>query len=698
MSLATPQDYDTTSFRSPAELHIDYERDLNPEQYAAVIAPPGPALVLAGAGAGKTRTLIYRVAYLLEQGIPADRILLLTFTNKAAKEMMRRVSELLDGAGQALWGGTFHSVGNRLLRRHADALGYYPDFSILDSDDAKHLIGVCLTESDLKKTDKHFPKTEVLASIFSLGINTCAPIHKVLEKRFPHFIHFEKEIKELHEMYQERKKASNAMDYDDLLDLWLKLLQSRKDLCERYQRQFQFILVDEYQDTNQIQGDVVDLLGSRHHNIMAVGDDSQSIYSWRGANFRNILDFPNKHPGTKIYKIEKNYRSTPEILQLANQAISANTNQFPKELAAVRKSGAKPVLVKCEDAFQQAQFVADRIRELREQGVSMSEVAVLYRAHFHAMELQMEFVRQHIPMAITSGVRFFEQAHIKDVVAWLKLVANPRDEMAFKRILQQLPGVGPKAADKLWHAFQSTVVPKKPDGRVPEALPAQKNKQRPKVEGTIPVEDLSPMAQRVANCASEMPKKAQSLWPAIAGTLVDLADPRICSTPGVMIEHVLNSGYAEYLKVTYENSELRMEDVRQLIEFSGKYSDLSEFLAELSLQTNVEAQENTQKVDDNDKVRLSTIHQAKGLEYHAVFVIMLCDGLFPSGKSQESPDMEEEERRLFYVAITRARNELYLCYPQFRQSGGWQDGYQLPSRFLSEIKGKNLDKWSSEKD
>jgi DNA helicase-2/ATP-dependent DNA helicase PcrA len=691
------QDYEITSFRAPVELHIDYERDLNPEQYAAVTATPGPALVLAGAGAGKTRTLIYRVAYLLEQGIPAERILLLTFTNKAAREMMRRVSELLEGGGQAIWGGTFHSVGNRLLRRHADALGYHPDFSILDSDDAKHLIGACLTESDLKKADKHFPKTEVLASIFSLGINTCVPVQNVLEKRFPYFCQYGEEIKKLHHLYQERKKASNAMDYDDLLDLWLKLLQSRKDLCERYQRQFQFILVDEYQDTNQIQGEIVDLLGARHHNIMAVGDDSQSIYSWRGANFRNILDFPNKHPGSKMYKIEKNYRSTPEILELANQAISANVNQFPKELAAVRKSGAKPVLVKCEDAFQQAQFVARRILELRASGVPLGEIAVLYRAHFHAMELQMEFVRQQIPMAITSGVRFFEQAHIKDVVAWLKLVANPRDELAFKRILQQLPGVGPKAADKLWHCFQTSVVSKPLEIGTAGAQPAVKDNGARNAKDAAPAKDLSPMAQRVANCASAIPKKAQSEWLAIATTLLELANPEICRTPGVMIEKVLDSGYTDYLKVTFENSELRLEDIRQLIEFSRKYCNLSEFLAELSLQTNVEAQENTQKVEEKDKVRLSTIHQAKGLEYHAVFVIMLCDGMFPSAKSQESPELEEEERRLFYVAITRARNELYLCYPEFRESRGYQDGFQLPSRFLSEIRGKNLEKWSPEK-
>jgi len=689
-----PEDYEITSFRTPVELHIDYERDLNPDKYAAVTATPGPALVLAGAGSGKTRTLIYRVAWLLEQGIPADRILLLTFTNKAAKEMMRRVSELLEGGGQAIWGGTFHSVGNRLLRRHADALGFHPDFSILDSDDAKHLIGVCLTESDLKKGDKHFPKTELLASIFSLGINTCVPIQKVLEKRFPHFSRYEEEIEKLHALYQERKKASNAMDYDDLLDLWLKLLQSRKDLCERYQRQFQFILVDEYQDTNKIQGDVVDLLGARHHNIMAVGDDSQSIYSWRGANFRNILDFPDKHPGSKTFKIEKNYRSTPEILQLANLAIAANINQFPKELAAVRKSGAKPVLVNCEDTFQQAQFVAHRVLELREKGVALGEMAVLYRAHFHAMELQMEFARQGIPTAVTSGVRFFEQAHIKDVVAWLKLVANPQDELAFKRILQQLPGVGPKAADKLWQYFQLPVVSKPLKTGGDEALPPARGKGRGKKNEAGAALGPSPMAQRVAQCASAIPKKAQSGWLEIAATLIDLAGPAMCDAPSAMIKHVLDSGYSDYLKVTFENSEFRMEDIEQMAEFSKKYANLTDFLAELSLQTNVEAQESAQKVDEKDKVRLSTIHQAKGLEYDAVFVIMLCDGLFPSAKSQESPEQEEEERRLFYVAITRARNELYLCYPQFRQSGGWQDGYQMPSRFLSEIKGKNLEKWS----
>ena len=452
------REYVLEPFHSAVHLQIDYARELNAQQLAAVTAPPGPALVIAGAGSGKTRTLTYRVAYLLEQGIPADRILLLTFTNKAAGEMMRRVADLLGQELPSLWGGTFHSIGARILRSHADLLGYRRDFTILDRDDAKDLIKACIADAGIETKGTHFPKPEVLNEIFSLAANTHRTTDDILESQYDYFSQFAAQIADLAQRYIKRKHATNAMDFDDLLALWLKLLQEHADVREHYQRRFQFILVDEYQDTNKLQSDLVDLLAARHHNVTVVGDDAQSIYAWRGANFANILEFPKRYPGAKVFKIETNYRSTPEILKVANAAIGANRNQFTKQLAPARKSGLKPALVACMDAAQQSAFIAQRVLELRDEGTSPNQIAVLYRSHFHALELQLELTKRNIPFSITSGIRFFEQAHIKDATAYLKLVVNPQDEIAFKRLVQLLPGIAAKGADKLWKSFSAKLV------------------------------------------------------------------------------------------------------------------------------------------------------------------------------------------------------------------------------------------------
>src|SRR5258705_1398284 len=358
------RDYVLQPFRPAADFQIDYAGELNQQQHAAVTAPPGPSLVLAGAGAGKTGTLIYRVAYLLEQGIPADRILLLTFTNKAAKEMMRRVSDLLGHELAALWGGTFHSIGNRVLRQHATLLGYQRDFTIMDREDAKHLINTCVAESEIDVKATRFPKADVLDDIFSLAVNTHKSIPDILAEQYDYFTHLAEQVADMQKRYAARKRATNAMDFDDLLALWLKLLQDHEEVREHYQRRFQFILVDEYQDTNKLQSDLIDLLAARHHNVTVVGDDAQSIYAWRGANFANILEFPKRYPGAKVFKIETNYRSTPEILAVANAAITANVNQFTKTLTPSRKSGLKPALVACTDAAQQSAFIAQRDVEL----------------------------------------------------------------------------------------------------------------------------------------------------------------------------------------------------------------------------------------------------------------------------------------------------------------------------------------------
>ncbi len=700
------REYVLQPFRAPVHLQIDYARELNEQQYAAVTAPPGPSLVIAGAGSGKTRTLTYRVAWLLEQGIPPERVLLLTFTNKAAKEMMRRVADLLGQELASLWGGTFHSIGNRILRQHAPLLGYQRDFTIMDREDAKHLITTCVAESEVDVKATRFPKAEVLGDIFSLAVNTHRTIAELLRHQYGYFEQLAAQIADIQQRYAARKRATNAMDFDDLLALWLRLMQDQVEVRETYQRRFQFILVDEYQDTNKLQSDLIDLLAARHQNVMVVGDDAQSIYAWRGANFQNILKFPERYPAAKVYKIETNYRSTPDILRVANAAITANVHQFAKELAPARTPGTKPVSVVCHDAAEQAAFVAQRVLELREEGGDLNKMAVLYRSHFHALELQLELTRRNIPFSITSGIRFFEQAHIKDVTAYVKLVNNPRDELAFKRLVQLLPGIGGKGAEKLWKAFAEGNP--KSEGRNPKesrepkseekaaALPvaveqppgpqhATRNTQQP---------PLSAIAVRLQACARAVAKKAAVAWAQLVATMAQLEAEEVRNSASKMISLVIEAGYEEYLEDNYANYRSRLEDLEQLAVFARQFPTVEDFLTQLALLTNLEAEDEQPARTDDERLRLSTIHQAKGLEFDVVFVIMLCDGLFPSERSLETDEGAEEERRLLYVAITRARNELYLSYPLVRAGyGGSGDMMQRPSRFLGEIPDELVEQW-----
>ncbi len=657
------REYVLQPYRESIALQIDYEAELNDAQRAAVTALPGPALVIAGAGSGKTRTLTYRVAYLLEQGVPADRILLLTFTNKAAKEMMGRVTDLIGQDMSELWGGTFHSIGHRVLRRHAETLGFNRSFTIQDREDAKGLVNACIAEAEIDVKATRFPKPDVVGDIGSLALNKQQSVREVIEERYPWFEPLAAQIEDVLTRYTARKQAQGLMDFDDLLVLWLKLLKEHEDVRELYQKRFQFVLVDEYQDTNQLQAELIDLLGERYKNVMVVGDDSQSIYSWRGANYENIIEFPKRYPKAQVYKIETNYRSTPEILQLANAAIAANTRQFAKELAASRGPGEKPVVAVCSAADEQAAFVAQRALELREEGIELNDMAVLYRSHFHALEMQLELTRRNIPFSITSGIRFFEQAHIKDVTSYLKWLANPRDEQAFKRLALMLPGVGGKTAMKLWSQFLAAHA------------------------------DTTPMAKTLQHCAA-VPKKAKVPWAQFSATVSQLETEPVAGDAGKMIELIVEAGYDAYVEANYDKAPQRLDDIEQLGVFARQYETLETFLAELTLLTNVEAEQDRAEEDD-EKIRLSTIHQAKGLEFKVVFVVMLCDGMFPSNRSLDSLDGEEEERRLFYVAITRAQDELYLSYPMIRTvaGGSSDDMIQQPSRFLNELPGDLVDEW-----
>ncbi len=665
-------------------IHIDYAGELNQQQLAAVTASPGPLLVIAGAGSGKTRTLTYRVAYLLENGIDPRNILLLTFTNKAAREMLGRVANLLPFDASGLWGGTFHSIGNRILRRHGSALGYSSGFSIMDREDQKDLIDAVVASAGIDPKEIRFPKGDVLAEIFSFVVNTENPVEELLAEKFPYFLPLLEKIQDVRERYEKKKKATNSMDFDDLLQKTLSLFQQNERIAEIYRRQFRFILVDEYQDTNKIQADLVDLLARDHHNVMVVGDDAQSIYSWRGANFQNILEFPKRYPDAQVFKIEMNYRSVPEILEVANATIAANVHQFRKHLSATRESKAlKPALVALNDSGEQAQFVAQRILELRDEGVDLNEIAVLYRAHYHAVELQLELSRRGIPYQITSGIRFFEQAHIKDVTSFVRFVANPRDEVAFKRMVKLLPGIGNRTAENLWQRWAADVVAASAeDGPEKESTAADVDASR--TTGYSFGERLSAM---------NVPAKSKKPWEQLAHTLDEIAPAGQPNMPSEMITSVVEAIYDDYAKSNFTNYELRREDLNQLAIFARQFKDLHEFLSQLALISNVDAEAATTQASDKESVNLSSVHQAKGLEFHTVFVIWLTDGMFPSNRSLDTRDALEEERRLFYVAITRARDELYLAYPQMRLSGGYGDVFQRPSRFLQEIPNNLVEDW-----
>ena len=672
--------------RAPASreggIHIDYAAELNQQQLAAVTAPPGPLLVIAGAGSGKTRTLTYRVAYLLENGIDPRNILLLTFTNKAAREMLGRVVNLLPVDASGLWGGTFHSIGNRILRRHGSALGYSSGFTIMDREDQKDLIEAVVASAGIDPKEIRFPKGDVLAEIFSFVVNTENPLEELLAEKFPYFLPLLEKIQDVRERYEKKKKATNSMDFDDLLQKTLSLFQQHERIAEIYRRQFQFVLVDEYQDTNKIQADLVDLLARDHHNVMVVGDDAQSIYSWRGANFQNILEFPRRYPNAQVFKIEMNYRSVPEILEVANAAIAANVHQFRKRLSATRESKAlRPALVALNDSGEQAQFVAQRILELRDEGVDLNEIAVLYRAHYHAVELQLELSRRGIPYQITSGIRFFEQAHIKDATSFIRFVANPRDEVAFKRMVKLLPGIGNRTAENLWQRWATDVVAAAGAEGGPETDPDAAGVGAPGYS----------FGERLM--AMNVPGKSKKGWEQFAHTLDEIAPAGQPNTPSEMITSVVEAIYDDYAKANFTNYELRREDLNQLAIFARQFKDVHEFLSQLALISNVDAEAAAIQAGDKESVNLSSVHQAKGLEFHTVFVIWLTDGMFPSNRSLDTREALEEERRLFYVAITRARDELYLAYPQMRLSGGYGDVFQRPSRFLQEIPNDLVEDW-----
>lgn len=626
---------------------IDFAAELNSEQLAVVQNGDGPCLVLAGAGSGKTRTITYRVAYLLEKGVKPEHILLVTFTNKAAEEMKERVKKLVGAEHGVLpWSGTFHHIGYRILRQYSPLLGYRERFTVLDSDDSQSLIKLCSKETAATAVGKRFPSANVISSIISYARNAELPIRTVIEDRFYQHTPHTEAIEHIATEYAERKKAASAMDFDDLLANWLLLLNN-DTIRAKFAAQFQYILVDEYQDTNKIQASIIKRLASVHNNIVVVGDDAQSIYSFRAADIQNILRFEKEYPGAHIFKLETNYRSTEEILRLANNVIANNVAQYRKELRTLTSSDVKPQLFPLVDQMGEATFVADSIEKHLQEGVAPTEIAVLFRAAHHSQMLEVELVRRGISYDYRGGIRFFERAHIKDILAYLRIMNNVADTAAWLRVLVHEEGIGPAAAQKIIDAVRVA----------------------PTLEGVAEVG------------GSVLGGKAQVGWNNFVSIWRSIISEPVHS-PAPLIKAVVGSAYRQFIEAEYVDAKDRLQDIKQLAAFAERYESLEDFLAEMTLQESFRTL-NEEGSEEKGRIVLSTIHQAKGLEWTTVFIINLSSGGFPSERALREDNGLEEERRLLYVAITRARRFLYLTYPM--TGGSYGDFVSGPSIFLGEI-------------
>lgn len=650
--MSEPKRYTLRRVTEPRALTIDYASELNPGQLAAVQAVDGPHLVIAGAGTGKTRTLVYRVAYLIENGVLPESILLLSFTRRAAHELMHRSTRLLDARCSRVVGGTFHSFASTALRTNAKLLGLPENFTIVDRGDSEDIISVLRTELGLGTKEKRFPKKNTILNMISREANTGRNLAEIIQDEYPKFFDDLPEIGKLALRYRDYKRENGIFDYDDLLTRCLESLRGNEEFRTKLTNQYRFIMVDEYQDTNVVQAEIASLLAAPGNNLMAVGDDAQSIYSFRGAHFQNILKFPEKYPGCKVLYLEENYRSSQPILDFTNGIIASAREKYDKQLFS-NKEGEKPVMLRTGGLDQQSDFICQRILELREEGVPLSQLAVLFRSGWHSNELEIELNARNIPFVKFGGMKFIEAAHIKDMVALLRIVVNPRDEIGWYRILLLMDGVGPKTARKLSEALSR--------GANTDALNLQTAKYADQVTALVGLtRQLTHMAGQPTN------------------------------RPEVSIEALLEF-YRPLLKANYDDSEKRSTDLESLIRLSSRYERLDEFLVDLALDPPESSQIlSSPEEKEDEKLVLSTIHSAKGLEWHSVFMLSLIDGYLPAGQSLAKDSDLEEERRLLYVACTRAKQGLYLIVPEFAKntdysyfSGGMS--FSQPSRFLEEI-------------
>lgn len=631
---------------------VNYEEDLNEAQLEAVKSKDGPILVIAGAGSGKTKTLTYRVARLIEDGIKPENILLLTFTKKAAAEMLSRATIVLDNRCEKVAGGTFHSFANIILRKYSKLLGLKNNFTIMDRADCEDVINHIVGQLFPKK-EKRFPKKSTLLDIYSKSINKVTPTKQIIADEFPQFAHCEDKIIEVHKAYVAYKRENSVLDYDDLL-LYIKLLLENNDgLRKRLSNEYKYIMVDEYQDTNTLQADVIRLLASEHNNIMAVGDDAQSIYSFRGANYRNILDFPRLFENTKIIKLEQNYRSNQNILKLTNEIISKAKEKYTKNLFSNIVSPQVPALICAKDTQMEADFICQRILELLDEDISLSDICVLTRNARMSYNLEIELSKRAIPFQKFGGPKFMETAHIKDVVAHLRVILNPDDVISLTRILLLLKGVG-----------ASTV-----------------NNIMPIIKG-----DLKPDIKLLPS------NKSQSLTP-LFNTLGQLRDYSTTKKPEEIVSAVINY-YRPILKDKYDDFSKREKDLDHFEYLSTQYSNLEDFISDLALEPPDASVEGMYKKNSDDEaLTISTIHSAKGLEWDSVFIIGAVDGRFPSAYSFNSEEEMDEELRLMYVATTRAKNNLYITYPVDMYDYSMNMVLSKPSRFLDGIPDDILERW-----
>jgi DNA helicase-2/ATP-dependent DNA helicase PcrA len=623
-----------------------YQSALNTAQFEAVTTTEGAVLVVAGAGTGKTKTLTYRVGYLIESGVAAQNILLLTFTRRAAQEMLARAAAVADTRCAHILGGTFHAFAYKLLREYASKLNLAENFVLLDQTDAEDTIEIVRTALGLNKKEKRFPKKNTLQRIISTAINKQIPIEQVVENAYPQFFPLTDDILKVADAYRDYKYANSLLDYDDLLTHLKMLLETQGEVRHQVASQLRYVMVDEYQDTNLVQADLVALLSSVHGNVMAVGDDAQSIYSFRGANFRNILDFPKRFPNTKIIKLEENYRSTERILELTNSVIRQAKEKFSKNLyTKIKPGGELPAIVAAPDERYQSRFIAQRILELREEGISLNQIAVLMRNSRDSFDLELELKKRNLPFVKYGGQKIVEAAHIKDFVSYLKVLYNQRDVLAWNRILRLLEGIGPKTAQELLEWIKQA---------------------------------SSPYDFGSANVS---PKYLESLK-ALGAMLSRLSQKRLALSE---VAETLLKYYQPILREKYyEDFSKREKDLENFLGIVANYSTLESLLADLALEPiDLSAMETKATLKDEASLTLSTIHSAKGLEWHTVFLINLLDGTIPSRYAVGETESIDEELRLLYVALTRAKNLLYISYPIICK--GAEDYFGNPSRFLQAM-------------
>ncbi len=625
---------------------IDYKKELNISQLEAVITINGPVLVIAGAGSGKTRVIVHRVAFMLENGIDPGEILLLTFTRKAASEMIGRVQSLLnDNKAQKVFGGTFHSFSNYILRKNANLLGIPSNFTIIDSEDSADTIDLIKSELKIEKKEKAFPKKNRIQEIISSARNRNLTIRQVIQNEFSGLTEFIDQLELINQGYEKYKKICRIFDYDDLMEVLRNSLRDNLSFRRKLNNQFRFIMVDEYQDTNVVQKEIVEYLSEGSGNVLVVGDDAQSIYSFRGANYENILRFPQKYPNCKVVKIEQNYRSNQKILDFTNDIIDNARIGYKKHLFSSILYDTLPVVRKFYDQQLEAEFIVDKIIEYREKGIALNQIAILVRAFWHARYIEIELNRRSIPYIAVGGLAFNEKKHVKDIISYLRIIQNPYDVVAWHRILKYIPGVGLVTARKI-------------------------------IEKIISDNGLS-------KNSFEHTKFAEGLSQ-LTGMITNASDNKLSISRKI---EIIMEYYAPILQATESDYQIRLLDISVLTDLSSRYDSLDKFLTDFALDPPSKkfGNKTTPLIDESEDkpLTVSTIHSAKGLEWYSVIIPHALDGLIPSVRALNNIEEIEEERRLFYVACSRARQDLIITMPSYVST--YNAFLSYPSRFLVEI-------------